>query len=211
MGLFVKKTVEHSANFSLGGSNTLVIAGLGNIGDKYAKTRHNIGFECLDALRESQSEFTDWKSKKALHCDMAEGTFGHTKVLLIKPTTFMNDSGKAVRALLDFYKLPLDKLTVVHDELDLPFGQIRTRRGGSSAGNNGIKSIINHVGDDFNRVRIGIDGSKPEAMETSDYVLARFGKDEEKNLPLLKREVQSILIELVYRGDLYPETRNFII
>lgn len=211
MGLFVKKTVEQSLNYSLTSKNTLIIVGLGNIGAQYDNTRHNIGFACMDALHAAQSEFSPWQDNKKLFCHTSSGTFSQTKVILVKPTTFMNESGKAVRAVIDFYKLLPTSVTVVHDELDLPFGQIRTRVGGASAGNNGIKSLISHVGDNFGRVRIGIDGSRPDGMETSHYVLARFSKDEEKQLSLLKREVQSILIELIYRGELYPDTRNFIL
>lgn len=211
MSLFVKKTVEHSANYDIGSSNMLLIVGLGNIGKEYDNTRHNIGFACLDAFRDTQSEFTPWHDKKALHCTLSSGSFGQTKVLLIKPTTFMNESGRSVRAVMDYYNIPLNKVAVVHDELDITFGQIRTRVGGSSAGNNGIKSIISHVGDGFGRVRIGINGNKPEQMDSADYVLAKFSKDEEKDMSLLKREVQSLLTEFIYRGELYPDTRNFIV
>lgn len=211
MSLFQKKTVEHSQNFTLGSAKSLVIVGLGNIGKEYDLTRHNIGFACVDALHDSQSEFTPWQDKKALFCTLSTGTFGDTKVILIKPTTFMNESGKSIRAVLDFYKLPVGAVTVVHDELDVNFGQIRTRVGGSSAGHNGIKSVTSHIGDVYGRVRVGVMGEKPEQMDTADYVLAKFSSEEQKDLPLLKREVQSVLIELIYRGELYPDTRSFIV
>lgn len=211
MSLFQKKTVEHSHNFTLGSAKTLVIVGLGNIGKEYDLTRHNIGFECVDALHDAQSEFEPWQDKKALHCSLSAGTFGDTKVILIKPSTYMNESGQSIRAVLDFYKLPLSSVVVVHDELDIPFGQIRTRVGGSSAGHNGIKSVTSHISDAYGRVRIGVMGDKTQQMDTSDYVLARFSSEEQKNLPLLKREVQSILIEFIYRGELYPDTRSFIL
>jgi PTH1 family peptidyl-tRNA hydrolase len=211
MALYVKKTVEQSLNYSLTSKNIFIIVGLGNSGAAYTNTRHNIGFACVDALHASQNEFQPWQDNKKLFCHTSNGTFGQTKVILVKPTTFMNESGKAVRAVMDFFKVSVENIVAVHDELDLPFGQIRTRIGGSSAGNNGIKSVISHIGDGFGRVRIGIDGSKPEGMETSDYVLAKFSKDEENHLSLLKREVQSILIEFIYRGELYPDTRNFIL
>jgi PTH1 family peptidyl-tRNA hydrolase len=211
MSLFQKKTVEHSQNFTLGNAKTLVIVGLGNPGKEYDKTRHNIGFDCLDALRDSQTEFTPWQVKKNLFCIESTGSFGDTKVILIKPTTFMNESGKSVRAILDYYKLPVSSLTAVHDELDIVFGQIRTRVGGSSAGHNGIKSITNQISAEYGRVRIGILGIKPTQMDTADYVLAKFSSEELINLSLLKREVQSILIELIYRRELYPDTRNFLL
>ena len=211
MSLFQKKTVELSQNFTLGSAKTIVITGLGNIGKDYDLPRHNIGFDCVDALHDGQSEFDTWKEKKDLYAAISTGSFGDTKVILVKPNTFMNESGKAVRAVLDFYKLPVSAVTVVHDELDVIFGQIRTRVGGSSAGHNGIKSVTTHIGDNYGRVRIGIMGSRPEQMDTADYVLAKFSAEEQKNLPLLKREVQSILIELIYRGELYPDTRSFIV
>ncbi len=211
MSLFQKKTVEHSQNFSMttSMSNTVIIVGLGNVGKQYEQTRHNIGFVCLDALHESQSEFEPWQDKKNLFCQLSSGTFGQTKVILIKPTTFMNDSGKSVRAVLDFYKIPLNKMTVVHDELDIPFGQIRTRIGGGSAGHNGIKSIVKHADEAFGRVRIGINAERPEEMESADFVLARFSKEEQVELKKLEREVQSILIEYIYRGEMIAETRSF--
>lgn len=211
MSLFAKKTVEHSLNFSLGTKKLILIVGLGNIGKEYAGTRHNIGFECLDIFRENQSEFDAWKDKKELFCQLATGTFnGDTKVILAKPSTFMNNSGKAVQAITSFFKLQNDSVTIVHDELDIPFGQIRTRTGGGSAGHNGIKSISSSIGDDYNRIRIGILNDKPEQMESADYVLAKFTKNEQEELPLLKREVQSILIELIYSSKLLAETRTYI-
>ena len=209
MGLFVSKTVSRS-NFDINAGNTLVIVGLGNIGKEYTGTRHNIGFECVDSLQKAQSEFSNWQVKNPLRCELSQGTFGQTKVILIKPTTLMNNSGKAVKAVCDYYKLPSNKITIVHDELDIPFGQIRTRFDGGSAGNNGIKSVIEHLGNEFGRIRIGISGEKGH-LDSSSYVLARFNPAESKELTKLKREVQSILIELIYRGELYPETRSFIL
>ena len=213
MSLFQKKTVEHSQNFSLttSMSNTVIIVGLGNVGKQYDLTRHNVGFMCVDALHDAQSEFDPWQDKKNLFCQLSSGTFGHTKVIIIKPTTFMNDSGKSVRAVLDFYKIPITKVVAVHDELDIPFGQIRTRIGGGSAGHNGIKSIVKHTDETFGRIRIGINAERPSEMESSDFVLAKFSKEEQVDLTKLTREVQSILIEYIYRGEISPETRSFII
>lgn len=212
MSLFQKKTVEHSQNFTLKGTKTLVIMGLGNVGKEYDLTRHNTGFICVNALHDAHSELGPWQDKKALFSTLSIGTFSDTKVILAKPTTFMNQSGKSVRAILDFYKLPLRCITIVHDELDLDFGQIRTNIGGGSAGHNGIKSIIQYIGNDFARVRIGIDSAgKPSQQDSSDYVLARFNKGEQYQLPKLIREAQSILTELIYRGELYPDTRNFLL
>ena len=211
MSLFQKKTVEHSLNFSLEGSKHLLIVGLGNIGKEYDTTRHNIGFDCLDAFKETQSEFEPWQNKKALFCQMSSGTFGTTKVTLTKPSTLMNNSGQSVQAVSDYFKIPAKDTFVVHDDLDINFGQIRTRVGGGSAGHNGIKSVTSHIGDSYGRIRVGIMGDKPEQMDTSDYVLAKFSNLEQKDISKLTREVSSILIELIYRGELYPETRNFML
>ncbi len=211
MGLFVNKNIEHSASYTAATDKTIVIVGLGNVGKQYDKTRHNVGFACVDALQSAQSEFSAWQEKKALQGSLAAGTFGATKVLLLKPSTYMNESGRSVRAVLDYFKVPITHCVVVHDELDLPFGQIRTRIGGGTAGHNGIKSLVNHVGDNFGRVRIGIENGKPHGEDTSDFVLSKFSGEEQKHLPLLMREVQSILVEVIYRGELYPDTRNFIL
>jgi PTH1 family peptidyl-tRNA hydrolase len=186
MGLFVKKTVEHNATYDIGAAHTLIIVGLGNVGKEYDLTRHNVGFDCLDALKEAQAEFGPWQDKKALKCILTSGTFGKTKVILIKPTTFMNSSGEAVRAVLDYYKLTLKNLVVVHDELDVNFGQIRTRIGGSSAGNNGIKSVTQHVSDNYGRIRIGIGPKTPEQMDSADFVLGKFSQEEQKKPPATK-------------------------
>lgn len=211
MSLFQKKTVDHSLNYSLNSKTNLLIVGLGNIGKEYDLTRHNIGFECINAIHDNHNEFEPWKIKKDLFCELSVGTFGSTKVFLAKPTTMMNNSGKCVQAILNFYKIPSTHLSVVHDELDLAFGKIRTQMAGSSAGHNGIKSITSQIGDGYGRIRVGIMGDKPEQMDTADYVLAKFSSTEQKNILLLKREVQSILIEFIYRGELYPDTRNFLV
>lgn len=212
MGLFVTNDTEQSIDYTINSKNTLVIVGLGNPGKKYDGTRHNIGFVCIDGLKESQKEFSTWQEKKELHAQISSGNFGQTKVILVKPTTYMNESGQAVQAVLNYYKLEPKSLTVVHDELDLIFGQIRTRVGGSSAGHNGIKSVTQYIGDNYGRVRVGIDSdSRPEQQDTSDYVLAKFSKEEQGSIKLIRREVQSLLIELIYRGELYPETRNAIL
>lgn len=212
MGLFVRKENEESINYTISASSTLVIVGLGNPGKEYQNTRHNIGFVCIDALKDAQSEFSSWQEKTAMHCNISSGNFGQTKVILVKPTTFMNESGRAIQEVLNFYKLSSKQLTVVHDELDIPFGQIRTRQGGGHAGHNGIRSVIQYIGDDFGRVRVGIDNpNKPEQQDSSDYVLGKFIKNEVAEMPKLAREVQSILIELIYRGELYADTRNFLL
>lgn len=212
MGFFHKKieTGSEKSLYSVGFNKTILLAGLGNVGAKYANTRHNIGFMCLDFFAKNQ-EFPEWHEKTDFKCYFAKKTLGDTDVILVKPATMMNISGEAVSAVASFYKLAASQITVVHDELDIPFGQIRTRQGGGAAGHNGIKSIIQHLGEDFGRVRIGIDGSRPEQMETSDYVLASFSQEEQKELLNLQKECTSILTEYIYSGQLLPETRNFLV
>ncbi len=210
MALFQKKpqTSSSAPLYTLGLNKTNLIVGLGNIGKQYESTRHNIGFVCLDELARVL-EFEPWIEKKDLKCHIASMTVGDSKVILIKPTTLMNNSGEAVRAVSHFYKIPSKNTLVVHDELDIPFGQIRTRTGGSDAGNNGIKSVIAHIGNDFGRLRIGIKAETP--LEASDFVLAKFSKEEQAQLPALKKEVIALLTEYIYGGQLTPETRSFLI
>lgn len=210
MALFQKRpdASSHLPVYSLGLTRTLLIVGLGNKGREYDGTRHNIGFAAVDELAARQN-FDPWIEKKDLKCLLTTSTIGESRVILIKPTTFMNLSGEAVQAVMHFYKIPLQQVLAVHDELDIPFGQIRNRIGGSAAGHNGIKSLIQHIGEDFGRVRIGIQAETP--METSDYVLAKFSKEEQSQLPALLKETTAILTEYIHAGSLLQETRSFII
>ena len=141
----------------------------------------------------------------------ATATFGDKRVVAIKPTTFMNLSGEAVRSVQHFYKIPITHTAVVYDELDLDFGQIRIRSGGDSAGHNGIKSIIAQTDDSFGRIRIGINSEHRTKNDEKDFVLKKFSAEEKKLLPSLHREIDSLLIEYIYRGQLMPETRSFLI
>ncbi len=159
---------------------TLVI-GLGNIGTQYTKTRHNIGFEVLDTLQNNLG-FPKWQEKTKFKALISEDYSGGKKVILAKPTTFMNASGESVQALKDFYKLENKDIIVIQDEYDLPFGTVKLKQGGGSAGNNGLKSLISHIGDDFTRIRIGVKNELAEKMDTADFVLAKFSKEEQKQL-----------------------------
>jgi PTH1 family peptidyl-tRNA hydrolase len=142
---------------------------------------------------------------------LSTGQLGDTRVLAVKPTTFMNLSGEAVRAVSDFYKVHPDNIYVVHDELDINFGQIRLRRGGSAAGHNGVKSILEHNEENFGRIRIGVGPKTHEKMDSADFVLQKFSKEEQGHLPELIRETNAILSELVYGAELQAETRHFMI
>lgn len=214
MALFQKNphtNSEHQSLYSLGLNKTMLVVGLGNPGKKYDKTRHNIGFECLDHFSKAL-EFAPWANKKDLKSLITTQTMGAVRVILCKPTTFMNLSGQAVQAVAGFYKIPANQIIVVHDELDIPFGQIRTRTGGSSAGHNGIKSLLEHLDNEFGRIRIGA-GNKPAQgeMDSADFVLAKFTKDEQAHMNALIKEVTSLLTESIYGGQLTSETRSFII
>lgn len=211
MALFVKRPQTTSPPiYSLGLTRVVLIVGLGNPGKEYTGTRHNIGFAVVDALAEKQG-FDPWLEKKDLKCQITTMTLGNTRVILIKPTTFMNLSGEAVQAVVNFYKIASNQIIVVHDELDVPFGQIRTRVGGSSAGHNGIKSVTQHIDENYGRVRIGIGPKEPEQMDSADFVLARFSGEQQEHLPALIKETQAILTEYIYGTELLAETRSFLI
>lgn len=206
------KTVTGINSFSNAQTNKpLLIIGLGNIGKEYDNTRHNIGFAVVDNFAIKQ-KFDKWQTKKDLHCQQASGLVGGRKIILCKPTTLMNLSGKSVQAVQHFYKIDNQNTIVIHDELDINFGQIRTRIGGSAAGHNGVKSIIENCGEDFGRVRIGIGPKRPAQIDSSDFVLSRFSKSQEKDIPLLLQESNSILSEQSFSPNPLPsETRSFIL
>jgi peptidyl-tRNA hydrolase, PTH1 family len=213
MALFQRNphtTRQEQPIFTIGMNKTLLIVGLGNVGKQYDKTRHNVGFVCVDAFAKAH-EFDPWIEKKDMKSFLTSKVLGDTRVILCKPTTFMNSSGEAVQKVMHFYKLNLDQTVVVHDELDINFGQIRMRVGGSDAGNNGVKSLIQHVGKEFPRVRIGIGNKKEQGkMDGADFVLAKFSKDEQAHMPALTREVTSVLTEYVFSGQLPHDTRSFL-
>jgi PTH1 family peptidyl-tRNA hydrolase len=196
---------------TFGQQKNILVVGLGNPGPEYNGTRHNIGFACVDHFVDAQEEMQPWVDKKDLKCHLSTGQLGETRVIAIKPTTFMNLSGEAVQAVAHFYKIDPQHIVAVYDELDIPFGQIRTRMGGSAAGHNGVKSLIQHIGENFGRVRIGIGPKEPEQMDSADFVLARFSAEQQTQLKNLTREATAILTEYIYGGALTPETRTFIV
>ena len=148
--------------------------GLGNPGAKYAANRHNIGFTAVDRIAADHG-FAPWK--KAFQGHVSEGRFGSTRVILLKPETFMNLSGQSVRAAADFYKIPVEGITVFHDELDLAPGKCRLKQGGGHAGHNGLRSIHQHLGEAYARVRLGI-GHPGDKDRVAGYVLSDFAKAE---------------------------------
>jgi len=152
-----------------------LIVGLGNPGREYEKTRHNIGFEVIDALSSQLSISLNESKFKSI---FGKGLINGEKVILMKPLTYMNLSGEAIRPLMDYYNLSIEDLLVIYDDLDLPVGKIRLRQRGSAGGHNGIKSTIAHLGSEtFNRIRIGID--RPQhGISVPHYVLGKFSKEE---------------------------------
>jgi PTH1 family peptidyl-tRNA hydrolase len=156
-------------------SQRRVIAGLGNPGKEYARTRHNVGFNVVDRLAEMHGlKFTKMMNRALI----APGEINGSKVILVKPQTFMNDSGSSVGPILKYYKIEPIGLMVVYDDLDLPVAQLRLRKIGGSGGHNGMKSLIAHVGtENFPRLRVGI-GRPPGRMDPVDYVLVPFAKSD---------------------------------
>jgi PTH1 family peptidyl-tRNA hydrolase len=152
----------------------LVIAGLGNPGAQHARNRHNVGFMAVDAIAEA-GRFGPFRARyQGL---AADGLIGETRVILLKPQTYMNESGRSVGAALRYAKLDLSALIVIHDELDLAPGKVRVKVGGGDAGHNGLRSITAHIGSDYKRVRIGIGHPGDKAL-VYRYVLSDFAKSE---------------------------------
>ncbi|GAC1300696.1 MAG: aminoacyl-tRNA hydrolase [Vulcanimicrobiaceae bacterium] len=158
-------------------AGTRVIAGLGNPGQKYERTRHNVGFRVVDEVARRLGA-TSWKKK-----DGAEQAHVAARaVVLVKPLSFMNDSGLPLGRIAGWWKAPAPGLLVISDDLDLPFGRLRMRASGGSGGHNGLKSVIAHFGEAFPRLRVGIGRGR---SETIDYVLSNFAPDEERELATL--------------------------
>ena len=174
------------------------IVGLGNPGLQYENTRHNVGFMTIDYLA-NKYDIDVRKSKfKSLY---GQGEISGHKVMLIKPQTYMNNSGEAVRELRDFYKFDIDKLIVIYDDIDIDFGTIRIRKKGSAGSHNGMKSIIYQIQDDqFPRIKVSI-GKKPEKWDLANFVLSGFSKEEAK---ILEDEIRiaAEAIEIILKDDL---------
>lgn len=174
-----------------------LIVGLGNPDKEYATTRHNAGFLVIDKLLadcEAETKF----DKKA-NADVAKTTINKRRVLLAKPLTYMNNSGIAVRALLDFYKLKPENLIIIHDDKDIPLGETRVQTDRGPAGHNGIKSIIEHLGtQNFTRIRVGVaPESQNQIKDTVSFVLGKFTADERKKLKKVIENVAKELEQLV--------------
>lgn len=175
-----------------------IIAGLGNPTKQYEKTRHNVGFDAIDIIADKY-QITMSQIKYKAVC--GSGYIAGQKVLLIKPQTFMNNSGESVGAFLKFYKLdPAEQLLVIYDDISLDPGSLRVRMKGSAGGHNGIKSIIAHAGtQDFARIKIGV-GQKPDGWDLADYVLGHFSKEERAETEEAMKDAASA-VELIVSGE----------
>lgn len=173
-----------------------LVVGLGNPGAGYARNRHNVGFMAVDEIVRRHS-FSPWRSK--FHGQLAEGTIAGEKVLILKPETYMNESGRAVQAAMTFYKIAPRDVIVLHDELDLAGGKVRVKRGGGHAGHNGLRSIHAHVGPDYARVRIGI-GHPGDKERVVGHVLKDFSREEDQWVQKLLDSIAD-RIDVLIRGD----------
>ncbi|SLM93590.1 Peptidyl-tRNA hydrolase [Brachybacterium faecium] len=166
-----------------------MIVGLGNPGKKYEDTRHNVGFMVINELNERfNGSFKVTKYNGEVSTIVHKGE----KVLLVKPLTYMNESGQCIRQLADYYEIPTDDIVIVYDDLDLPVGQLRLRQKGSAGGHNGIKSTIQHLGtQDFKRVKVGI--TRPDDGNIINWVLGRFSKKEQPDVAISIKEAADAL------------------
>lgn len=174
-----------------------LIVGLGNPGPRYAATRHNAGFFVAELLAERMGG--KFKAHKG-RCDVVEGRLAGTAVVLAKPKAYMNESGGPVVAISRFFKVPVERIAVVHDELDLPFGSLRLKRGGGDGGHNGLRSTTAALGSrEYARVRFGI-GRPPGRQDPADFVLREFTSAERKELPFLVDRAADAVEALVGEG-----------
>ncbi|PUU89754.1 aminoacyl-tRNA hydrolase [Halanaerobium sp.] len=181
-----------------------VIAGLGNPGEKYAKTRHNIGFMVISELADR------FKVKSSYKFDGLVGDFffGGEKVILFQPMKYMNKSGQPIYRLLDYFEIEAEDLLVIHDDLDLDLGKMRFKQNGGSGGHNGIKSIINNLStDEFNRLKIGI-GRPPENIPVPDFVLTTFAGEEEDISKKVVADAVSA-VELMLKEDIMKAMNKY--
>jgi PTH1 family peptidyl-tRNA hydrolase len=175
-----------------------LVVGLGNPGPEYAATRHNAGALVVDELgTRSRARFALHKRARA---QVAEERVQGQRAVLATPTSYMNDSGGSVRALLDFYKVPLDRLLVIHDELDIPFASLRLKLGGGDNGHNGLRSLRRSLGSgDFYRLRVGI-GRPPGRQDPGDFVLKPWSATERRELPMLVSDAADAVEMLLHEG-----------
>ena len=183
----------------------LLFVGLGNPTPDSENNRHNVGFKIIDSINK---KFSLSKQKPKFKGLLTTGKVGEEKVYAIKPLTFMNNSGICIREVIEYFKIDAEDVMVFHDDLDVDFGKIKAKFGGSSAGHNGIESIDKFIGKDYSRIRIGI-GKPTENVEVSDYVLQNFNEDEILGLEKISNNItDSISILLKKKLDLFSSTVN---
>ncbi len=183
----------------------LLFVGLGNPTQDSENNRHNVGFKMIDAINK---KFSLSKQKPKFKGLLTTGNIEGEKIYAIKPLTFMNNSGICIRELLEYFKFDAEDVIVFHDDLDVEFGKIKAKFGGSSAGHNGIASIDKFIGKDYSRVRIGI-GKPKKPIETSDYVLQNFDQDELVDLDKISENINESIGDLIKKKlDLFSSTVN---
>ena len=183
----------------------ILFVGLGNPTPDSQDNRHNIGFKIIDAINQN---FSLSKQKPKFKGLLTMGNIGDKKVYAIKPLTFMNNSGTCIRELIEYFKIDSSEIIVFHDDLDIEFGKIKAKFGGTDAGHNGIKSLDKFIGKDYSRVRIGI-GKPKDKMEVSDFVLQNFDEDEMIGLEKITNNItDSISILIDKKLDLFSSTVN---
>ena len=179
---------------------TLVIIGLGNPGAQYARTRHNAGFLALDTLSAVYGE-GDWQDRPKFLAQVQEARIITVPVLLVKPQTYMNLSGDAVRKLVQFYKLdPLEQILLLSDDIDLPLGELRLRRSGGPGTHNGLKSVVHEIGEEFPRIRIGL-GAPPAGADLAAWVLSAFSQQEAATLHAALEQLPAMVRSFVLGGE----------
>ena len=183
----------------------LLFVGLGNPTPDSQNNRHNIGFRAIDAINQ---KFSLSKQKPKFKGLLTTGNIGDKKVYAIKPLTFMNNSGICIRELLEYFKIESKNVIVFHDDIDINFGKIKTKFGGSGAGHNGIASIDKFIGKDYSRVRIGI-GKPDSKMGISDYVLNNFNEEENQEIEkIINSIIESLSILIDKKLELFSSTVN---
>ena len=183
----------------------LLFVGLGNPTPDSENNRHNVGFKIIDTINK---KFSLSKQKPKFKGLLTTGNIGDKKVYAIKPLTFMNNSGVCIRELIEYFKIDAEDVIVFHDDLDIEFGKIKAKFGGSSAGHNGIASIDKFIGKDYSRVRIGI-GKPKNGIEVADYVLQNFDEDESLGIEKISKDItESISILVEKKLDLFSSAVN---
>ena len=183
----------------------ILFVGLGNPTPDSENNRHNVGFKIIDSINK---KFSLSKQKPKFKGLLTTGNIGNKKIYAIKPLTFMNNSGICIRELIEYFKIDAEDVVVFHDDLDVEFGKIKTKFGGSSAGHNGIASIDKFIGKEYSRVRIGI-GKPKNDIEVSDYVLQNFDEDETAGVEKISKNItDSISILVEKKLDLFSSTVN---